>query len=171
MTGCCGFPQTGLVLVQNLSQELRTVSSLEFGGAGAPWVRPSHSHLFGKQSYNHCLVKTDPFPKCSVPVVENLCRVSGARRKMDLEKHGGGTAERACSLGAKTPRVGCAALRVCWQSFCSRSSKAVTQSKAEGEAGKKTEIFHSFSEIPARTAWTESRRLGGKMSCANKHYI
>lgn len=126
MTGCCGCPQTGLVLVQDLSEELPTVSSPELQGAGAPWVWLFCSHLSRKQRYNRCPVKTDPFPKCSLPVTEKLCKVSGARRKTDLEKRGEGTAERGCSLGAETARVGCAARRVSWQSSCSQSSKAVT---------------------------------------------
>lgn len=51
-----------------------------------------------------------------------------------------------------------------WQSFSLQSSregfsrKADTWGKIEGGAGKKTEIFASFSGIPVQTAWTASER-------------
>lgn len=53
-------------------------------------------------------IKPDSFPKCSLPVMEKPCKVSGARRKIAdaLKKHGDGRAARDHSLKAKMTRVG-----------------------------------------------------------------
>lgn len=50
-----------------------------------------------------------------------------------------------------------------------------TWSEIEGGAGKKTEIFDSFSEIPAQTTWTARRRVSSAVKraarSANENYI
>lgn len=78
-------------LVQASSQELLTVSSLELQrcrsalGHAFP-LRPLQGLLVGSGATVTCStesswIKTDSFPKCSLPIMGKSCKVSGARRK------------------------------------------------------------------------------------------